>query len=162
LDLFFDAGTTSPRESDQINRSISQFVLKFIAATPNCFGMEAGDHRNPLKTTMPQAYSLSRRNPATLLLVQPTQEHIELPMIFSIRMITGLTVNTAAFVNQTFVHCCNPPWCAQYSTLKGPFHGIDIGQVLSQPIRLHAPPCQGLYQLRFQDRLIQEIIHGQT
>jgi hypothetical protein len=107
-DLFFDARTTSPGQSDQIDWSISQFVVEFVAAPPNGFRMKAGDLRDPLKPTMPQALGLSRRNPTTLLLVQPAQEQIELPMIFSFRMITGLTVDTSTLVYHPRAHYPTP------------------------------------------------------
>ena len=92
MDLFFDARTTSAGQSDLIDGSISQFVVEFVTAPPNRFRMEAGDLGDPLKTTMPQALGLSPRNPTTLLLVQPAQEKIELPMIFASRMFTSLAV----------------------------------------------------------------------
>ena len=62
--------------------------------------MEAGDLGDPLKTTMPQALGLSPRNPTTLLLVQPAQKQIELPMIFASRMFTSLAVRATTLVNQ--------------------------------------------------------------
>jgi hypothetical protein len=83
--------------------------MEFVTAPPNGFGMEAGDLRNPLKTTVSQALGLSRRNPTTLLLIQPTQEQIELPMIFSFRMFTGATSRATTLVNHQFrAHCPTP------------------------------------------------------
>jgi hypothetical protein len=83
--------------------------MEFVAASPNGFRMEASDFRNPLKTTMSQAFGLSRRDPATLLFVQPTQEQIELPMIFSFRVFTGTTRSTTTLVNHQFLaHCPTP------------------------------------------------------
>jgi len=80
--------------------------MEFVAAPPNGFRMEASDFRNPLKTTMSQAFGLSRGNPTTLLLIQSAQEQIELPMIFSIRMFTGTTRSTTTLVNHQFrAHC---------------------------------------------------------
>jgi hypothetical protein len=109
LDLFFDARTTSAGQSDLIDGSISQFVVEFVAAPPNRFRMEAGDLGDPLKTTMPQALGLSPRNPTTLLLVQPAQEQIELPMIFASRMFTSLAVRATTLVNHQFRgHCPTP------------------------------------------------------
>jgi hypothetical protein len=109
LDLFFDARTTSTGQSDLIDGSISQFVVEFVAAPPNRFRMEAGDLGDPLKTTMPQALGLSPRNPTTLLLVQPAQEQIELPMIFASRMFTSLAVRATTLVNHQFRgHCPTP------------------------------------------------------
>jgi hypothetical protein len=109
LDLFFDARTTTARQSDLIDGSISQFVLEFVAAPPNRFRMKAGDLGDSLKTTMSQAHGLSPRNPTTLLLVQPAQEKIELPMIFSGRMFTSLAIRASTLVNDQFCgHCPTP------------------------------------------------------
>jgi hypothetical protein len=109
LDLFFDARTTTAGQSDLIEGSISQFVLEFVAAPPNRFRMKAGDLGDSLKTTMSPAHGFSPRNPTTLLLVQPTQEQIELPMIFASRMFTSLAVRTTTLVNHQFRgHCPTP------------------------------------------------------
>jgi hypothetical protein len=83
-----------------IRRSVAQFVVEFIATAADGFGMKAGDLGNPLESSMPQPHGLSGRHPAPLLLVQPAQQQIELPMTFPIPMFTRLTVRTTTFVNR--------------------------------------------------------------
>ena len=72
-DLFFGTRATAPGQSDAVGRPIPQFVFEFVPAPPNRFRMQAGDLRDPLETAIPQTQSLTRRHPATLLLVQPAQ-----------------------------------------------------------------------------------------
>lgn len=75
--------------------------------------MEAGDLCDPLEAPMPQTLGLSCGHPATLLLIQPAQQQIELPMIFPFRMFTRTASRTTAIVNR--------PWCAHRPT---PFLGV--------------------------------------
>jgi hypothetical protein len=81
-----------------IGRSITQLVVEFIATAPDRFRMQASDLRDPLEATVSQPHRFSRSHPATLLLIQPAQQQIELPMIFPFRMLTGQTVRTATIV----------------------------------------------------------------
>ena len=60
--------------------------------------MQASDLSDPLESTMPKPHGLAGRYPPTLLLVQPTQQEIELPMIFSVPMFTRMTVHTTTIV----------------------------------------------------------------
>jgi len=99
-DLFFDARTPASGQPDKVDRSIPQLIAEFVAAPPDGFGMQAGDLRDPLEPPMPQTLGLAPGNPATLLLVQPTQQQIELPMIVPLRMLTRLTGLTTTFVNR--------------------------------------------------------------
>src|ERR1022692_2274758 len=80
--------------------------------------MKARDLRKPLETTMPQTIGLACGHPTTLLLVQPAQHQIEMPMIFPFRMFTRPTGRAATFVNrQLRRHLPTPSleWTAVYT-----------------------------------------------
>lgn len=81
-------------------RPTSQFVVEFVAATPDRLGVQAGNLGDPLEATVPQSLGLTRRHPATLLFVQPAQQQIELPMIRPHRVFTHLTRLTTTIVNR--------------------------------------------------------------
>ena len=68
----------------------------------NGFGMQAGDFCHLLHAAMPATARLAARDPTALLFVQSAKQHIELPMILSIRMITRPTRRTTTLVNRTF------------------------------------------------------------
>ena len=71
--------------------------------------METGDRCDALEASMPQTHGLTRRDPAALLLVQPTQQQIELPMIFLSGMFTRTASSTTALVNRPWrAHCPTP------------------------------------------------------
>jgi hypothetical protein len=107
--LFFNPGTASTRESDPVAWSITQVVLEFVTATPNRFWMKARDLGDSLKTAMPQTHGLACCNPATLLLIQATQQQIQLVMIFTLGMLTRLTSRAATRVNHQFRGHCHTP-----------------------------------------------------
>src|ERR1035438_9032599 len=80
--------------------------------------MKPRDPRKPLETTMPQTIGLACGHPTTLLLLQPTQHQIEMPMIFPFRMFTLPTGRAATFVNrQLRRHLPTPSleWTAAYT-----------------------------------------------
>ena len=81
---------------------MAQFVVEFVAATPDRFRMQAGDLGDPLESTMPEPHGLTRRHPATLLLVQAAQQQIELPMIVPFRVFTRQTVRTTTIVYRRY------------------------------------------------------------
>ena len=101
MDLFFDAWTTSAGQPDTVGRPIVQFAFEFVPATPDGFRMEAGNLRDPFETAMSQTLGLAGRHPAPLLLIQTTQQQIELLVIFTLRMVTwdadDLTDNPSAY-----------------------------------------------------------------
>jgi hypothetical protein len=99
LDLFFHARTTAAGQSHMVGWPIAQIVVEFVSAPPNGFRMEAGDLCDVLETAMPQTQGLTRCQPASLLLVQPAQQQIELPMILPVRMFTRSASRAAAIVN---------------------------------------------------------------
>jgi hypothetical protein len=102
LGLFFNLRTSSTRESNPVDWSIVQVVFQFITATPNGFRMNACDLGDSLETAMPLTHGFACCNPATLLLIQATQQQIQLLMIFTLGMITGLTSRAATCVNYQF------------------------------------------------------------
>ncbi len=83
-----------------VGRPIAQVIVEFVSATPDRLRMEAGDRCDPLEAPMPQPLGLSCCHPAPLLLIQPAQQQIELPMIFSFRMFTRTAGRTTAIVNR--------------------------------------------------------------
>jgi hypothetical protein len=92
-----------------VDRPTSQFVVEFVSAPPDRLRMEAGDLCDPLKAPIPQTLGLSSGHPATLLLIQPAQQQIELPMIFPFRMFTRAASRTTAIVNHHwYAHCPTP------------------------------------------------------
>lgn len=113
MGVFFGARASSPWESDAVDGPTLQFVLEFVPATPNRFRMETGNLRQALEATVPQQHSLTRRDPAALLLVHAAKQKVELAMIFPCRMLTRLAGPTIALVNRR--------WCAHSRT---PFHGM--------------------------------------
>jgi len=79
---------------------MAQAVVEFVSAPPNRFRMEAGDLCDALKAPMPQTHGLTCCHPAPLLLIQPAQQQIELPMIFLLRMFTCSASYATAIVNR--------------------------------------------------------------
>src|SRR5207302_1750739 len=112
-DLFFGARTTASRQSDMIGRPIAQVIVEFVSVPPDRFRMQAGDLGEPLEASMPQMLRLACCHPAPLLLIQPAQQQIELPMIFLFRMFARKASRTTALMNR--------PWCAHCPT---PFLGV--------------------------------------
>ena len=90
-----------------LGRPIPQFVVEFIAASPNRFRVQARDLRESLESAMPQTLGLASGDPAALLFIQPAQQQIELPMIFPFRMFTSPTGRTTTFVNRC-LRCHRP------------------------------------------------------
>ena len=102
---------------------ISQVVVEFVAAPPNRFRMEAGDLCDALEAPMPQTHGLTRRHPAPLLLIQPAQQQIELPMIFAVRMFTRSASRATALVNRQCLPIVPPlPWSVRQLTANRRFH----------------------------------------
>jgi hypothetical protein len=114
-DLFFDARTPASGPSDMVGRPIPQFVVEFVAASPDRFRVQAGDLRDSLESAMPQTLGLASGDPAALLFIQPAQQQIELPMIFPFRMFTRPTGRTTTFVNRR-LRCHRPAPSLKYPT----------------------------------------------
>ena len=64
--------------------------------------MPAGDFRDRLQAAVPVTARLAALRLAALRLVQPAEQHLELPMILAIRMITRPTRRTTTLANRTF------------------------------------------------------------
>lgn len=105
--LFFDARTPATRLSHMVGGAIPQLVIEFLAAPANRFRMQAGDFRHLSQTAMSATEGLSPRDPAALLFVQPAEQHIELPMIIPIHMVTQPTGRTTTLMNRQF-RCHRP------------------------------------------------------
>jgi hypothetical protein len=102
--------------------------------------MKAGDLCDALEAPMPQAHGLTCCNPAPLLLIQPAQQQIELPMIFPFRMFTRAASRTPAIVNRPWrAHCPTPSLECPTVYTQSTIHGIDLGRVLSSPERRISP-----------------------
>jgi hypothetical protein len=101
-DLFFDARSPAAGQANVVGRPIAQFVLEFVAASPDGLRMQAGDLGDALEPAMSQTLGLAGRDPATLLFIQPTQQHIELPMIVPFPMVTRQTGRTTTIVDRQF------------------------------------------------------------
>jgi len=74
-----------------VGRPITQLFTKFVASPPNRFRMQARDLGNLFDSPMSQTPGLAARHPAALLLVEATQQQVELPMIVSLRLVTRPT-----------------------------------------------------------------------
>ncbi len=83
-----------------VGRPRSQCVVAFVASPPDRLGMQTRDLGDSLESAMPQPLGLTRGHPATLLLAQPTQQKVELPMGVPFRMLTRPTVCTTAIMNR--------------------------------------------------------------
>jgi len=75
-----------------IRGPISQSIVQFVAASADSFRMHPRDDCDALESAMPQTYRLAARHLATLLLVQTTQQQIQLPMITLLRRIARQTI----------------------------------------------------------------------
>jgi len=80
-------------------RSLSQILAEFVTTLADRFGMHSRDLRNSLESAMPQTHCLAGRHRATLLLVETAQQHIQLPMVISLGVLTRTTIRTTALVN---------------------------------------------------------------
>ena len=85
-DLCFDARATAAGEPNMVGGPLPQLLVEFVAAPANGFGMPARDLCDLLQPAMSQTLRLTARDPATLLLVQATEQYLELPMLRSIGM----------------------------------------------------------------------------
>ncbi len=131
--VFFHARPTAPGQSHRVGGPISQVVVEFVWAPPNRSRMEAGYLCDALEAPLPPTHSLTCCQPAPLLLIQPAQQQLELPMIFPFRMFTRAASRATALGNrQCCAHRPPSPWSARQLTSNRRFHGIDPGRVLSK------------------------------
>jgi len=106
-----------------IRGPISQVIVHFVAPSADGFRMHSGDLCDALESAMPQTYCLAARRPATLLLVQTTQQQIQLLMITLLCGITRQTLRTTTLMNRLF-RCHLPisfPGVAQSLQSNGDF-----------------------------------------
>jgi hypothetical protein len=64
--------------------------------------MQTRDFRDLLDPTVAEPGGLPPSDPATLLLIQPAEQHVELSMIFPLWMVASATRRTTTFVNHNF------------------------------------------------------------
>jgi hypothetical protein len=57
-----------------------EFVFQFPLASNNCYPAQTGNEGHKLLAAPPKSIRFMRRNPATFLLVQVGEEHIQLMM----------------------------------------------------------------------------------
>jgi hypothetical protein len=86
-----------------IRGPISQAIVHFVPASANGFRMHSRNLCDALESAMPQTYCLAARHPATLLLVQTTQQQIQLPMISLLCVIACHTLRTTTLMNRLFL-----------------------------------------------------------
>jgi hypothetical protein len=86
-----------------IRGPISQAIVHFVAASADGFRMHSCDLCNALESTVSQTYCLAARHPATLLLVQTTQQQIQLPMVTFLCVIACHTLRTTTLMNRLFL-----------------------------------------------------------
>jgi hypothetical protein len=87
-------------------------VEEFVAAASDRFGMQSGDLGDPLETAVSEPHGFASGRPATLLLVQSTEQKIELSMIVAIGMFSDPAIWASALMNRSFrgSHRPLPPW----------------------------------------------------
>jgi hypothetical protein len=90
-----------------IRGPISQAIVHFVAASADGFRMHPRDLCDALESAMPQTDRFAAGHPATLLLVQTTQQQIQLPMITLLRVIARQTLRTTTLMNRLFL--CHRP-----------------------------------------------------
>jgi len=78
--LFFCGWAASTGQSHPIGWTLGQVVLEFLSPTSNRFGIHAGDLSQELISLRTDPIGLHRHIPATLLLIEPTEQQIHLPM----------------------------------------------------------------------------------
>ena len=78
--LFFRGRATSTRQSHSVDWPLGQFALKLLASTLNRFWIHAADLRQELISLRADPIGLHGHIPATLLLVQATEQPVHLPM----------------------------------------------------------------------------------
>jgi hypothetical protein len=78
--LFFSARTPCARQSHSVDWALSQFALEFLASTLNRFGIHAGNLRQQLISMRADPISFHGHIPATLLLIQATEQEVHLAM----------------------------------------------------------------------------------
>ena len=81
---------------------LAQLLIEFVAAPANGFWMQARDLCDLLQPAMSDPLGLTARDPTTLLLVQATEQSIELPMLRSFRMFPRPACRTTTLVNRQF------------------------------------------------------------
>jgi hypothetical protein len=64
--------------------------------------MQTRDFRDLLDPTVTEPRGLTARHPTTLLLNQPAEQHIQLSMIFPLRMVAQPTRRATTRVNHNF------------------------------------------------------------
>ena len=64
--------------------------------------MQTRDFRDLLDPTMADPCGLTARDPPTLLLIQPAEQHIEISMLFPLRMVASPTHHATTLVNYNF------------------------------------------------------------
>jgi hypothetical protein len=64
--------------------------------------MQARDFRDLPDPTVADLCGLTARDPPTLLLIQPAEQHVELSMLFPLGMVASSTRRTTTLVNRYF------------------------------------------------------------
>jgi hypothetical protein len=100
-DLFFDARPTTARQANLFGGTPLQLVGEFIATTANCLWMQAGNFQDDFYSAMPEPRGFAPRHPSPLLLIEPTEQQIELPMLRTLCLFTVPTSCATAFVNRS-------------------------------------------------------------
>jgi hypothetical protein len=78
--LFFRCSAASTRQSHLVGWTLGQVVVEFLSPTLNRFRVHAGDLSQELISMRADPIGLQRHIPATLLLIEPTEQQIQLPM----------------------------------------------------------------------------------
>jgi len=104
--------------------------LEFITADANGFRMESSNLGNLFDTPMPATSGFASSHPTPLLLVQTTENQIEIPMVLFFRMIASPTRRTSTLMNRIFRCHDQPPSLVEPEAYSiQPNRGIDSGQV---------------------------------
>jgi hypothetical protein len=78
--LFFGAQATSARQSHSIGWALGQFAFELLPSTLNRLGIHAADLRQKLISLRADPIGFHGHIPATLLLIQATEQELHLAM----------------------------------------------------------------------------------
>jgi hypothetical protein len=88
--FFFGARSATAWAADAIARPIRKAIEDFLATTADGFVMQAGNQGDFGNAPMPPLHRFAASEPASLLLVEPIKQGVELSMVLHIRMIESV------------------------------------------------------------------------
>jgi hypothetical protein len=84
--FFFRPWSAATRQPNSVDRAVHQRGSQLLAPPSNGLFIDAGDFKQDSVGTVPKPLRLHGQIPAPLLLIQPTQQQIHVPVVLTARV----------------------------------------------------------------------------